>query len=956
MPPSPTSPPMPRSPRPPTPAPIVPAGPSIHTSPKLPEPKAPSSAAFWLCHRSSRSIRSDSAARTRSASNASRPSAIRIASCSCSLTSTGNGSRVLAMMTGAVPAIMGRAVPAMMGTAVPAMMGGGSGSGLTATSSAPFASAQPASATRQHTRAGRGQCDIGEPQSARGRECTWFVPHGTSLKSEARTESLDCNTTRHISSQRAARRPTIYRMPTSMSRAALLATALLANSMALVGCGAAPLKKTSAPAHKASSPANQAIAVAASASGAAVIASAAVSVQAAFAALPRGAYARAGSRALRHRPGVERSVAALDGALFIASEHHGGTLVEDVLRGETIATIAVPSHDTAMSNDGKVLAIIGAREAWIHELPSGRQRVVLALREPQKMLGKAAAFEDARMAGMLGNIAGYSPTSVAADRFALSADGSVFAITLSGANDVLVFDARSGARTHRIVDAAGEGELLLSADGRRLVTFPKLPIASADSSAGGELGVPERKANIWDLATGVRVAELANIGDGRVALALSPDGARIAVLGKSSLAISQVGTEAPLHTRDFDKKNDEPEWGFGLGSPLSVAVVFSPDGALLAYHREHGITVLDAASLEERGTYETKDDVAELVFSSDARRLAAVTRTGEALWIDVVGRTRTAPIAGHIGKITSLSFSRDGALLASTAEDGALNLWDAGTGRLLRASERKGGYFAAAFTAEALTVRLHDGRVLVVGSRDRGESPAVRALGEPTYGTHAMAITRGGETLAFQLGNFWDKEDRVRVQVMRTDGQVLAESEIDKPLAGLAFSADARMLAVLAREADAPAGLILLDVTSGAVLDSFDVADLAPTSLLGFSNTGDAVVVGESERVVLVDMRERRPFMTIATPTPPGCVPVRTLSRDGRTVASAACGTAIRLFSTTTGAALGSFDVDRNAHVTAMAFDPGTERLAVGTDDGTTVLYRVREATPPAPPATPPSP
>ncbi len=663
------------------------------------------------------------------------------------------------------------------------------------------------------------------------------------------------------------------------------------------------------------------------------------------------AYATAGSRELRHRPHRERSVAATAEAFFVAAERRGKTVVDDVVSGKSLVTLAETSHDTALSADANVLAVIGYREAHIYELPRGRERAVLTLREPPKAAAvKARGVDELQMGGLLAALGGYGTTTIAAERFALSADGSVLAITMSGQEDLFVFDTKTGARTHRIAGAAGEGEVAISGDGRRVVTFPKpLPAPSSPAAVVGE-PAPERKATIWELASDTALGHVPLPSSGKVAVALSPDGARVALLADGALSIRAAEKDEVQHTRDAPQR-EEPQ-PFGFGSHGSAAVVFSPDGSLLAFHHREGITVLDAGTFAERGTFETKP-LEELVFSGDSRRIGAIAATGDVSWIDLAAREASPVPPGHVGSVESLSFSRDGALLASTAEDGALLLWDAETGRLFRKLSRGGGYGVATFTADTLMTKLPDGRLLAVDFGDGVDTPAVRTLGQSAYGERELAIARDGAVVAFARGTTWDHEEPPRVVLVRRGGEPIAEPELRGGALGLAFHPDGSHLAALhgSHGEAVGAGVVFFESATGAELDRLALPAMNPTHLLGFGAAGDALVVEDSSRATVIDLHTKRPVRVFDTDDRSGCSPVRALSRDGRVLASATCDSPIRLFDTTSGAHLGSLVVDGPAQLVALAFDPVGDRLAAGADDGTIRLYRVASALPPVPPS-----
>ncbi|NQT14137.1 MAG: protein kinase [Planctomycetes bacterium] len=116
-------------------------------------------------------------------------------------------------------------------------------------------------------------------------------------------------------------------------------------------------------------------------------------------------------------------------------------------------------------------------------------------------------------------------------------------------------------------------------------------------------------------------------------------------------------------------------------------VAFSPDGRLLAYGRRDGaLTLWDVA--QEKSLAILDDDfhgVKTLEFSPDGRLLAAGAGRLGLTWIGYKcpikiwevpeGRLRCT-LPGHTSQVSQLSFSPDGASLASCGSDRVLRVWD----------------------------------------------------------------------------------------------------------------------------------------------------------------------------------------------------------------------------------------------------------------------------------------
>lgn len=240
-------------------------------------------------------------------------------------------------------------------------------------------------------------------------------------------------------------------------------------------------------------------------------------------------------------------------------------------------------------------------------------------------------------------------------------------------------------------------------------------------------------------------------------LAFSPDGRLLAVVGPGD-----GGRHAAVELRTVPA--GEGKAAFKLDASWGESVAFSPDGRLLAvgggelYHGD--VTVLDAGTGK---TAWSRKDVAttsfvRVAFSPDGKLLAGVGDAGSRadplvrIWDARTG----APLRtwkGHRLGVTTAAFSADGRVLATGGADGAVKLWDVGTGELKRsmAAESK----APPGDARVVTVAFSpDGKVVAAGSDPRDvrlwdvETGALRRAPENTVRPTALAFSPDGSLLA----------------------------------------------------------------------------------------------------------------------------------------------------------------------------------------------------------------
>lgn len=174
---------------------------------------------------------------------------------------------------------------------------------------------------------------------------------------------------------------------------------------------------------------------------------------------------------------------------------------------------------------------------------------------------------------------------------------------------------------------------------------------------------------VWDTATGTAFAMLDEHPDSIKALALSPDGTKLATAGGDwTVRVWEVHTGKYLYS---------------LTGHLSAvnAVAFSPDGKILA-SAGSSLRLWDAntgkllhADNNDLGS------ISKIIFAPDGNTLATGGgwyRTAH-LW-DVKTGTLQKDLKGHTGEIRDIAFSPDSRTLVTASSDKTMRLWDVNTG------------------------------------------------------------------------------------------------------------------------------------------------------------------------------------------------------------------------------------------------------------------------------------
>ncbi|HEU4478873.1 MAG TPA: PQQ-binding-like beta-propeller repeat protein [Pyrinomonadaceae bacterium] len=233
-------------------------------------------------------------------------------------------------------------------------------------------------------------------------------------------------------------------------------------------------------------------------------------------------------------------------------------------------------------------------------------------------------------------------------------------------------------------------------------------------------GGADNKILLWNVATGRLLRSLiAGPVDGTsesaprlTSLAFSPDGKLIASAGNSyRITLWNTATGKELRSPIGESS------GGGMSSVKKVA--FSPDGKVLAASYEESVVLWNVASGRKLLSIEDAS-ASSLAFSPDGRMIATGSGDGTMkLWDAATGKELRA-FAGHDDwhgskffgpEVNSLTFSPDGKTLASGSHDSLIKLWDVANGALLRT-------FVGHNSAVQSVVFSNGGKVILSGSHD----------------------------------------------------------------------------------------------------------------------------------------------------------------------------------------------------------------------------------------------
>lgn len=292
------------------------------------------------------------------------------------------------------------------------------------------------------------------------------------------------------------------------------------------------------------------------------------------------------------------------------------------------------------------------------------------------------------------------------------------------------------------------------------------------------------------------------------------------------------------------------------------------------------------------------DIVNNVVFSPDGALLASSGDDGTVrLWDASTGKEHGEPLTGHTDMVEFVAFSPDGERLASASDDGTIRLWSAESGQ-----------------PSGEPMRGHDGTVWSVSFSPKGDRLA--SVGDD--GTVRLWNTASSRQSGAPLTN---------------EGN---------PIIGVAFSPDGKRVAT-AGVGDKP--VRIWDADSGRLLRTFEGHSSAAVSV-SFSPDGRRLASSSWDKTVRIWDADTGIPVTQPLVGHGAAVNDVTFSRDGRRLASASWDNTVRLWDANTGAPIGEPLRGHTNVVTSVAFSPDGHRLASTSWDGTVRLWSADAATP----------
>ena len=389
-------------------------------------------------------------------------------------------------------------------------------------------------------------------------------------------------------------------------------------------------------------------------------------------------------------------------------------------------------------------------------------------------------------------------------------------------------------------------------------------------------------------------------------------------------------TEVSLGSMDGDYRTWHlPDGAMArLGKGTIRDIAFSPVGPYLAVASGIGVWMYEVATSRALMLMPTASGVSSVSFSPDGATLASGSWDGTVQLWDVVTGEPIATLGGRESSGSSVSFSPDGATLASGSLDGTVRLWAVATGEPIAPLEGHTDWvFSVSFSP--------DGATLASGSLDGTVRLWAVATGEPiapleghTFGVNSVSFSPDGATLA--SGSL---DDTVRLWTVVT-GEPIAPLEGHTDwVFSVSFSPDGATLA---------SGSLDGTVRLWTVVTGEPIAPLEGYTdrvhSVSFSPDGATLASGAGGTILLWAVVTGEPIAPLEGHT--FGVNSVSFSPDGATLASGSLDGTILLWDVVTGEAIATLE-GHTDWVHSVSFSADGSTLASGAGDYTVRLWAV---------------
>jgi WD40 repeat protein/transcriptional regulator with XRE-family HTH domain len=292
----------------------------------------------------------------------------------------------------------------------------------------------------------------------------------------------------------------------------------------------------------------------------------------------------------------------------------------------------------------------------------------------------------------------------------------------------------------------------------------------------------------------------------------------------------------------------------------------------------------------------TFGSISSVHWSPDGKLLATSDTNGEIdVWREFADGEQLLSLTGHTSWVRTVAFSPDGRTLVSCSTDRTVKLWDIGTGGCLKTLRgHTGRIWSVAYSPRTPTANSPDGQILASGSDDQtvklwdvSTGECLKTLRQHTAAVWTVSFTPDGQILASG-----GEDQTVRLWDVATGKCLKTLQEHTDWVCSAAFSPNGQILA----SASYDQTVKLWDVSTGKCLKTLR---------------------GHTSRI--------------------WCV---AFSPDGQTLASGCENQSVKLWNANTGECLKTLQ-GHTGRIWCVAFSPNGQTLASGCDNQTVKLWDV---------------
>jgi RNA polymerase sigma factor (sigma-70 family) len=668
-------------------------------------------------------------------------------------------------------------------------------------------------------------------------------------------------------------------------------------------------------------------------------------------ALPPGAVARLGTVRWRHGGPVTFVSVLPDGKRVVSAANDRFVRVWDLADGKELHRFGPGPRPAPPS--GSYRAIINRPANTVAAVSADGTRIAVHFDGPVIHLWDTATDKEAGTVSLNQNEFVVGALALAPDGKRLAVvgtDGAVRLWDLATDKMVRVFGQPGAIPPPFIGDR--ETVAAFSPDGKTLVS---VSVEAKDEGAINHL-------HFWDPDTGRERFTVPVPEDfGVHSPVFSPDGKRFAFSLRNAVWVLDAGNGRVLQRWNVLNVGMRALLAFADGRRLFV--YFPDDGSVSEWDvttvKQDRLAVLRARPLFALLPHARH--LGGLALAPDGRTLVTADTGSILRFVDgTTGKRRPAP-DGHSQLLLALSYAPDGKSLITRGLDQTLRRWDPVSGKQVRqtavpqdgtwSASTEDGRFLALEEWGGICVRLVEGDKEVFRIPSQNKAPAM-LLFAPDGRT--LLARRLNETEAV-LYDVSSGKERCRITVaLRVKPRNQA---VDPENVAFAFSRDGRLLAVTSVSQP----LTVFDATTGKLVQQVRLDQKLPVRGVAISPDNRTVAVDPGNGVVrlfeLATGQERRRYGTEGTAEPgevkrgevtvfgyfyayrPGMAPLA-FSPDGRLLAHAGPGTALKVWDVATGRELVKY-AGQSVLIDGLAFAPDGSSFANGGSDGTVLVWDV---------------